>query len=417
MGYEVLTDIIDITDKATSLKVKTGKVSKAILRAFPYDSSAIYKWDGTKKSFDLLSIQNKRTAQGNTAIKKYFYKEGLPGVMKERGHAVEAHTKRADSIRVLNVADKGVKGFRSAILFPLMEGKTLYGALYLRAKQRSKASSTNKRILNTISRQLAATIKAELTLKKLKSSHTEHLRLKRGLKRAEKMIALGELSATLAHEIKNPLVNISGFAKRLKKRTEQTSANHRYIDQIINEVGSLEELICGIVSYSEDKALKLKPVRLKELLDNVLEIFYEPLRVADIEVVRRYTNNDVTIYADPERLKIAFDNLISNAIQSMDKLPKEEDRLLCIETSSRANRALINVSDTGCGISPALQQSIFDPFFTTKELGTGLGLPITHNIIKKHGGKIEVYSNTYEGVTFKIKLPCKSNKVEQTTSD
>jgi signal transduction histidine kinase len=218
-------------------------------------------------------------------------------------------------------------------------------------------------------------------------------------------MALGELSATLAHEIRTPLVNIGGFTARLRKELGAKSCG-KYIDQMSKEVTRLESIINDILSVADERKLNLKPHSVSALITGPIELFKDSCANHNIKVEVKLTNSASLIMADIEQIRIAFDNLIANAIQSMDKGGR-----LTISNRKKGDFTVITISDSGGGIPSELMGDIFNPFFTTKERGTGLGLTITHKIVARHGGWIEAANNTTRGVSFTVGLRrCKDEK-------
>ncbi len=204
----------------------------------------------------------------------------------------------------------------------------------------------------------------------------------------------------LSHEIKNPLVSIGGFANRLKKKLSSNSPYMPYVDQIVKEVSRLEDIMRGIVSFSNNKFVEFSREDINSIVEEALFVFSDVLRRQGIKIDMNLDKKPAFVMGDRQQLKIAFDNLIVNAIQSMAK-----GGTLYITTYSTDEWNVVEVSDTGGGIDPQVIGNIFNPFFTTKEHGTGLGLAITYTIIKRHKGVIDVTNNIGVGVTFSVKLP------------
>jgi CheY-like chemotaxis protein len=234
----------------------------------------------------------------------------------------------------------------------------------------------------------------------LKTTYTRLKDTQTKLLQAEKLIVLGELSANLAHEIKNPLVSIGGFASRLKKKIEPDSPLLFYVDYILTEVARLEELMDGILGYTMDKGVIFSTEDVNSIVEEALSFFSEAFHNHKIEVIKGFTPEPLSVMSDRQQLKIAFDNLFANAIQSM-----EGGGILTVQTLRTEDWVVVDVTDNGGGIDPRLIGNIFNPFFTTKKYGTGLGLDITHKIISKHKGHIDVENHVGQGVTFSVKLP------------
>ena len=228
------------------------------------------------------------------------------------------------------------------------------------------------------------------------------------LVQSEKLAALGEMAAKIAHEIKNPLTVIGGFAARMARKGKggeadpQTSA--RYARIIQKEVQRLERIIQQTLYFSRDVVPVFRTVDINGEIRDVLAMFREELEEARIAIVTDPSPEAARISVDPDQLRQVLWNLVSNAVQAM-----KEGGTLTVKTrpatTEEGDGVVFQVGDTGGGIPHDTVHNIFNPFFTTKPKGTGLGLPIVHAIVQKHGGAIHLDNREGEGVTFSIFLP------------
>lgn len=227
---------------------------------------------------------------------------------------------------------------------------------------------------------------------------------------AERMAALGEMAAKVAHEIRNPLLSIGGFARRLEKRLDGDLKEHAKI--IVGEVQRLEGILNDTLSFVKTARLDKKRVSINELIDNVIYLL-EPAVYDKGNALIKEMEYPVEAFIGHDRIKEAILNIVTNANQATDngniiirayiaKTYSEPD-LFGHRTEKR--ETVIEVEDNGCGIKEEDIDRVFDPFFTTRPTGTGLGLSITKRIIEEHGGKIEVESVWGKGTKFKIYLP------------
>jgi PAS domain S-box-containing protein len=239
---------------------------------------------------------------------------------------------------------------------------------------------------------------------------TEMKILREKVASAQRMAALGEMAAKVAHEIRNPLLSIGGFARRLEKMLDGDLKEHARI--IVSEVQRLEGILNDTLSFVKRNRLNKKKVDIKELIDNIISLV-EPTIYDRGNTLIKDVEYPVEAFIDPDRIKEAILNIVNNANQATDrgniiiraytaKTYSEED-LFGHRTEKR--EAVIEVEDNGCGIKEEDMDRVFDPFFTTRPTGTGLGLSITKRIIEDHGGKIEVESVRGKGTKFKIYLP------------
>lgn len=231
---------------------------------------------------------------------------------------------------------------------------------------------------------------------------TELRSLKEKLVMAEKMAALGEVAAKVAHEIRNPLVSVGGFAKRLEKKLEGNLKEYAGI--IVKEVGRLEEILKEILGFVKEVRLSKEVVNLNSLVDDILTLMQSDIEDRGILLAKDFAQA-AEVYVDPNRVKEAIMNIVSNAIQSL-----ASHGSIFIKTYTKEGYAVVEIRDTGRGIPEADRPYIFNPFFTTKATGTGLGLAITHRIIQEHGGMVEVESEVEKGSIFRVYIPTKEEE-------
>jgi signal transduction histidine kinase/putative methionine-R-sulfoxide reductase with GAF domain len=228
------------------------------------------------------------------------------------------------------------------------------------------------------------------------------------LVQSEKLAALGEMAARIAHEMKNPLTVIGGFAARLARK-EQDDRDHpptaRYAEIILKEVKRLERTIQQTLSFSREVVPDFQPVDINAEIQDVLGMFREELAESGIVREVDLSKEVPEIAVDPDQIRQVIWNLLSNAVQAMG----EGGKLMLVTRPASedegGNGVVFLVGDTGGGIPHDVVHNIFNPFFTTKTKGTGLGLPIVHSIVQNHGGTIQLDNREGEGVTFSIFLP------------
>lgn len=239
---------------------------------------------------------------------------------------------------------------------------------------------------------------------------TEIKKLREKVISAERMAALGEMAAKVAHEIRNPLLSIGGFARRLEKRLDGDLKEHAKI--IVGEVQRLEGILNDTLSFVKTARLDKRRVSINELIDNVINLL-EPAVYDRGNSLTKEMKYPVEAFIDHDRIKEAILNIVANANQATDNgniiirayIGKTYSEPDLFGHKIEKREAVIEVEDNGCGIKEEDINRIFDPFFTTRPAGTGLGLSITKRIIEEHGGKIEVESIWGKGTKFKIYLP------------
>jgi PAS domain S-box-containing protein len=228
---------------------------------------------------------------------------------------------------------------------------------------------------------------------------TELKQIGERLATAERMAALGEVAAKVAHEIRNPLVSIGGFAQRLENKLDGNLKEYATI--IAREVKRLEDILRDILGFVKEVRLSIKAVDVTALMQNVLSLVGSEAVERGITLEGGFT--DVPeVLVDPDRMKEAFLNIMNNSIQAVGMHGK-----ITTKTYAVNGNVVVEISDSGTGIAEKDLPFIFDPFYTTKPTGTGLGLAITRRIIEEHKGRIEVKSRPGEGTTIKVSLPSK----------
>jgi PAS domain S-box-containing protein len=236
---------------------------------------------------------------------------------------------------------------------------------------------------------------------------TEIKRLQNEIAFKEKMAALGEMSAGLAHELRNSMGVILGFSKLLKKREPEKTSTEQIVSGILNEAMSMESLIQRFLTFAKPFDLKTEKVNLENVVEGCIKSLEENLKKNKTEFELQSEPNLPTILGDRLLLKQSFQNLIQNSIEAMPQGGKLSIDLRETKTYAGEKFIKVEISDTGCGIEEKDQKKIFNPFFTSKEKGTGLGLSLVKKIISLHHGEIEFESQVNKGTTFRIYLPSK----------
>lgn len=245
-----------------------------------------------------------------------------------------------------------------------------------------------------------ALVRLDESHQKLKAQTEVLFQTEEQLRRADRLSALGELSAGMAHEIRNPLGSIQGAAEILKDDYGPDAPQQEFIEILLKETDRLNKIVQEFLGFARPKPPELREEDINELLESVLALTAQPARKAGISVEKRLDPAIGKGNLDADLLKQAFLNLVLNSIQAMP-----EGGILTVESARRDGRIEVKIVDTGMGISAENRKKLFSPFFTTKKDGTGLGLAITYRIIQNHHGTIDVESETGKGSTFTITIP------------
>jgi signal transduction histidine kinase len=223
-----------------------------------------------------------------------------------------------------------------------------------------------------------------------------------GMKRVERLSALGQLSAGLAHEIRNPLASIAGAASILKRNENLDPKHAKCVDIIASECGRLDSLLTNFLDFARPRPPHLQTIAVDVVLDNVLALASHGLRGKVVHCEKRTQPDLPGVECDPEQLEQVLLNLMINAIEA-----SPDNETVTLTAGTEDGKVAVRVIDQGYGVAPANIDRLFDPFFTTKEHGTGLGLPVAHQIMTQMGGTLRAKHNSDRGMTFTIVLPAK----------
>jgi signal transduction histidine kinase len=222
---------------------------------------------------------------------------------------------------------------------------------------------------------------------------------------AEKLASLGQLAASIAHEINNPLAGVLTYTKLLAKKisgdTLEKGAALDYLAKMESEVSRCSRIIRNLLDFSRQTQPTLRLVDVNQVIEQVLAMVGHQAQLQNVDIVRELSPSLPKVMADSDKLQQVFTNLTLNAIQAMSGGGK-----LTLRTSVENSQVRIDVQDAGCGISKENLSKLFTPFFTTKEKGSGvgLGLAVVRGIIERHKGEIKVQSEVGKGTTFSVYL-------------
>jgi signal transduction histidine kinase len=360
-----------------------------------------------KLEFTLLKLDSQRFTYGviDSSVKDYLE---------------EVEQSAIKLLRAVTFQNSTSDQFESALKFnlfsaPITSKNRVLGTITICGEKTSQPytlEEDGQYIINTIANYISSGLENTLLNTRLRDVVRELTDAQKRLIEQEKFRSLGEMTANIAHEIKNPLVIIGGFAKRLAKKMQNGNAEGKYIDIILKEVGRLEKILNEILNYVKESPSISEICTMNDFLDEILYLLSTDTSWEQIDIVKHFDTALPPIPCDSQQLKQVFINIIMNAYEAMNGRG-----MLTIKTtrSSLNNQPFVSISitDTGGGINPAIIDNIFNPFFTTKERGTGLGLAISNKIIINHRGHIDIENTVGKGVTFIVHLPLKNNRKEE----
>jgi signal transduction histidine kinase len=291
---------------------------------------------------------------------------------------------------------------RLNLCVPMVSLNRLTGILLLGSDQpRWSIGRSEIELLNFLASQ------ASLAFENAELYRAQRERLDR-LYRAERLAAVGQLAAGVAHEIRNPLTAIRSTMQYLLRGLDPGEPKHQLVEELLSEVDRINSTVGGLLSLSRSGELRKSEIDLLEPLGKAVQLVQARAAEQGVEIRTEFGRNGLRVLGDAGQLKQVFLNLLINALQSMS----DGGRISVAVTpwALQLGRAetpwvQVQIADTGPGISPAQLRRVFDPFYTTKREGTGLGLAICHGIIEQHEGEIQLESEVGVGTTAAVRLP------------
>jgi len=217
---------------------------------------------------------------------------------------------------------------------------------------------------------------------------------------SERLAFTGRIAASIAHEIRNPLTNVSMSATQLKEAFSEDSRWARHVEIIVRNTERINFLITEMLNCARPPQLNMQSHSIEGILDSTLDSLRAKMTAQKVRIRKTYCAGPPTVKVDREQITRVFSNVMINALDAMP-----EGGLMTIETHMEDGFFVVRIKDTGAGIPEEDIIRIFDPFFSTKSSGIGLGLSITYTTVVSHGGTISVESQTKKGTIFSISLP------------
>jgi len=234
---------------------------------------------------------------------------------------------------------------------------------------------------------------------------SELKRLEKEIQRHDRLVALGKMAAGVAHEVRNPLSSIKGFATLLGSKFKDGSQEHEAADLLVQEAERLNRSITELLNYARPTALRNEPVNLGEIVDLTLKLISSDAQVLGVKTSLDVEPDLPAVSADRDKINQVLLNLYLNGLQAMEHSTSEKELRVSVHRDANKEMIIIEVQDTGTGISREDLDKVLDPYFTTKPDGTGLGLALAYKIIDEHKGSIWFSSEEGEGTTVSVSLP------------
>lgn len=395
----------------SSLKIETVldhamRFSEEFINA---EASSIYEIDEEKNELFIRVARGEKKDLIKTARMKVG--EGIAGRVVQTGEPMVIQ----DAEKEKRFSDKydRMSGFktRSLLCVPLtLRGRTIGAIQVLNKKEGKQFTKADLEILVSLSQQIAVAIenatlyqrleqKFELTEQELKATQEK-------LIRSERLAAMGNLVNGIAHEIRNPVMSIGGFAARIKDATIEDAGLQKYTDIILSETVRLENLVRKVNEFLEVQSAEIRPDHLEHVIGEAVTCFKPLAEKQGVEMQISIEHKLPEIEIDSRQVYTALANIIENGLEAMGKGGKME-----INVKSQDEKSIsITIKDNGSGMDEDTLGSVYDPFVTSKTHGAGLGLTMVHQIIKNHNGDIGLKSKKAEGTTVNICLPLRHNQ-------
>jgi signal transduction histidine kinase len=288
---------------------------------------------------------------------------------------------------------------------PLMASGRVAGVILVDNIYNNRPIDDNDiRLLTIFANQAGTAIENSILYRDIQKAHGEVKAVQNKLIHSEKLAALGEMAAGIAHEIRNPLVSIGGFARRLARQIDENDRESGYVDIICKEVERLEGILNDILVFSKEDSAEPGLQDINSLIEETLQFFWSDFEKCGVEVERTLSPEIGYVKANRQQFKQVFINLFANAKHAMENGGKLNIKSYPSESEEKTY-VTVEVIDSGGGIPADIINNIFNPFFTTKDSGVGLGLAITHKIISSYGGEIKVVNMKDGGAAFIITMP------------
>ncbi len=291
--------------------------------------------------------------------------------------------------------------FRGGVIAPLIYKTRLAGIFLLGEKMSGHAFNPDEvEFISALGNQISVAIENARLYEAEKSANEQLWSAQQQLVQAERMAALGEMSAKIAHEVNNPLGIMKNYMLLLKRADGNAELIEEYVNIVNQEIDRIAVIVEDLRQFQRPNRAAFSAVNLREALDSTLDLVARQLTAAGIDLERQHDRTDMWIKGDADHLRQVFLNIILNASEAM-----VDGGALTVELRRHDHRAVIEIHDTGPGIPDDIVPMIFEPFFSTKgDDGSGLGLSVCEGIMKSHKGSID-YRNTDTGGCFDIHLP------------
>ncbi|MFW6161250.1 MAG: ATP-binding protein [Planctomycetota bacterium] len=368
-------------------------VAESIDRHFSYFQASVFAVDGEGSQAVLVAQSPPREPLGYTQSLDV----GLVGAAARQGHSLLVNDVAGDPRYVPPAVER--EPAASELCSPVFEDGAVVAVVDVECTETGAFDDSDRLALEAIANVVGLALHAagmhgevERQLERLRETQCQLLH-------SERLADVGRLTARVAHEIRNPLTTIGGFARRILKRAADPECQ-RYAAILVEEVSRLERLLAGIMDFVRPGEPRKQAAVLPAVIERALALTEAAREGKHITVERDLQPDLPPFWADPGQLEQVLINLLQNACDAI-----AETGTVAVSALRRGDEIVVRIIDTGCGISASQLEHVFDPFFTTKAGGNGLGLAVASKIIEDHGGHILIGSEPGTGTHVTLRLP------------
>jgi nitrogen-specific signal transduction histidine kinase len=384
-----------------NLQVLSREVIQTITTAMGIDNACMFIHDKDTTRYELQAQESPGEEDASGSVVSFLPTDDALIHWLERNEGIIATEETTR--RFLSAEWKGVRSSMDdlgvEIVIPLRAKGRLIGFIGLAGKcDNDIYSSEDMYLLENLAGQTAIAVENARLYEDLKKQQAM-------TRRADRLAALGTLTAGLAHEIRNPLVAIKTLAQLLPERLDDEVFRRDFVDLAAGEVDRIASLVNELLDFARPREPKLQLEDIQAVIEGMLLLVSSEAKKKGIEIAGQYEENLPTVSMDPEQMKQVFLNILLNAIEATDEGGCVAVEVRTFRDEKEKEALLVEIRDTGRGIPEDNLENVFTPFFSTKDTGIGLGLSISHQIVEEHRGGITVSSRVGEGTSFFIRLP------------
>jgi PAS domain S-box-containing protein len=394
-----------ILSESTTLQEAVGRILQAIGEGLDWGFGRFWVVSENRENIRCLETWHDPSTATRVTISPLLFNAGLPGKVWAKEEPVWLPDGNQDwDIRV--GPDAMAENLRGAFAFPIKVRNDVLGVIeFFNTDIRELDDDLLKmvRAMGNEIGQFVERMRAEAALRQSEDNlRRQAQELEQQLVASGRLVAMGELTASMAHEFNNPLGIIIGFAQGILEDMDPNEPNYHHLEIIVEEAQRCERIVQELLAFGRPKHTDFVEIDIKEVIDKTLDLVSSLAAKNNVKTTKQFASHLPPIHADPQQLQQVLLNLSLNAVEAMS----QGGKLTLSAATNAAQQLVIRVTDTGYGIDADTLPRIFQPFFTAKKRrGLGLGLPICDRIVKSHGGTISVESQQGKGTTFEIHLP------------